>query len=1170
MTFCSSMVSYIGFLALLIARIVWTEDSPQKNISWFEWVLLLYVLAMLAEEFYQALKHKIRYLTITNGCDCFMILCFATYLILRAVASSTDDLKVLRVSEAIFAVAVALSFLRLLYYMQVNYKLGPILFSFKAIWAEVVSFMAILGVVLVAFGTAVAVVYNGGVYADDFQYVPPEVRGLWPSLQTMYWSLYGQIGYNTLDDGGDVIRPERTFALILFALWSLVSVIVLLNMLIALINEAFDRVKKLNADLVWNLAVNDIITDIEESPSFPLPMNLFCIIASVFKLDDLVGDDTTNSANPPSRKDPFKVSLKKDKTDGKMSQNSDKSKEERTAHSLETVVKLERQIKNLKARLSKGINTLRYQTKQRFLKHAKRVRVWLRRLDSHKGDEDCQDGQERNENSEDVLNDSDSDSDTSDDSDMDEDQQMRCERVQCEESSGPVGISYTGSNGKVGCCQFLNKPMSSKFNYFEVKIVDYGRDGSIAIGIAHHSYPLNKMPGLRKGSIAFHCGSSQLIYKNRKRANVSCSIQQGDVIGCGIQSSFASMDDPIVFFTRNNKKLGSMKVTLSRLFPIIGLRSQGGKVEVNWTVRWNPRSNEIGRLRTSSVTSIEADCITEDYPGVKRDRAASWMSVKSQTPRQRKSNLIETIGATDNNLFKLKAQSDSKNSRGVGGIQSLLQPMSPEFSYYEVTMKSFGTSAGGAIAVGLARRDYPLDELPGWEKGSVGWHSDDGGIYIENKKAQQCSQGRVGDIIGCGIDFAAREKKSPDWELDISEREERDSNIAEVFFTRNGKLMVKETIEEPLGGLFPIVGMQRPDGIVEINWSAVPPTVRAERVCTDRENNFQVVSFVDNPYGDVGGIQLTLDNMDELRYFEVTIISTGEQSAIGIGVASLNYPLGCQPGWRNESIAYHCKDGGLYCNGDRHPEGSLCSSEAKDIIGCGIRSLNDQLHVFFTHNGEDIHQEALRILQPTDLYPTVCMHSAGEKVKINLNAHWENGPQKCPFSRRKRIEIIGSRAFYEPNGDTEVGTVQLSREIGKEYPYFEVKVTGVGKDGYLGIGLAPNDYPLDLQPGLVPGSVGYHFDDGCLFEGISWKRKAVRNPVIKDDRLGCGIGNPEKKGDIVRVFFTHNGEVVCETELKRPSKGGLFPTIGMRSKGAEITVIKDAKWPRSSLEMQEL
>ena len=69
---------------------------------------------------------------------------------------------------------------------------------------------------------------------------------VWPTLQTMYWSLYGQVNYQDLDNGHDVLRPETIFGLILFAVWCLVSIIVLLNMLIALIDEAFDKVKKVN------------------------------------------------------------------------------------------------------------------------------------------------------------------------------------------------------------------------------------------------------------------------------------------------------------------------------------------------------------------------------------------------------------------------------------------------------------------------------------------------------------------------------------------------------------------------------------------------------------------------------------------------------------------------------------------------------------------------------------------------------------------------------------------------------------------------------------------------------------------------------------------------------------------------------------------------------------
>ena len=67
---------------------------------------------------------------------------------------------------------------------------------------------------------------------------------LWSSLQTMYWSLFGQINREDLTSEYDVLSLESAVGKILFAFWLLASVIVLLNILIALINEAFDGVKK--------------------------------------------------------------------------------------------------------------------------------------------------------------------------------------------------------------------------------------------------------------------------------------------------------------------------------------------------------------------------------------------------------------------------------------------------------------------------------------------------------------------------------------------------------------------------------------------------------------------------------------------------------------------------------------------------------------------------------------------------------------------------------------------------------------------------------------------------------------------------------------------------------------------------------------------------------------
>ena len=166
-TFYSSMVSYMVFLGLVIAHV--TEDSPHRFFSLVDWILLLYVVAMVAEEVYQIKNQRRRYVTVTNGCDVLMILCFFMFFVFRVIGFATDSLRLYRVSEYVFAVAAALSFLRLLHYIQVIRKLGPILFSFKAIYKEVVSFMTILVIMLFAFAIAVTVVYNGGVYTQEFQ-----------------------------------------------------------------------------------------------------------------------------------------------------------------------------------------------------------------------------------------------------------------------------------------------------------------------------------------------------------------------------------------------------------------------------------------------------------------------------------------------------------------------------------------------------------------------------------------------------------------------------------------------------------------------------------------------------------------------------------------------------------------------------------------------------------------------------------------------------------------------------------------------------------------------------------------------------------------------------------------------------------------------------------------
>ena len=63
---------------------------------------------------------------------------------------------------------------------------------------------------------------------------------MWPSVKILFWSLFGLIDLESFE--ADQVA-ETAVGMIILALWLVLAVIVLLNMLIALISNAFQRVQ---------------------------------------------------------------------------------------------------------------------------------------------------------------------------------------------------------------------------------------------------------------------------------------------------------------------------------------------------------------------------------------------------------------------------------------------------------------------------------------------------------------------------------------------------------------------------------------------------------------------------------------------------------------------------------------------------------------------------------------------------------------------------------------------------------------------------------------------------------------------------------------------------------------------------------------------------------------
>jgi hypothetical protein len=125
---------------------------------------------------------------------------------------------------------------------------------------------------------------------------------------------------------------------------------------------------------------------------------------------------------------------------------------------------------------------------------------------------------------------------------------------------------------------FKNNPI----NYFEIKVLNTGREGFIGIGLAHYYCDLDRLPGWEMYSFGYHGDDGHLFDCSGTGKKYGPRFSKGDVIGvCW------NLIEKSVFFTKNGSGLPIAFhqyswFNLPLMIPIVGLRSEGETVEANF------------------------------------------------------------------------------------------------------------------------------------------------------------------------------------------------------------------------------------------------------------------------------------------------------------------------------------------------------------------------------------------------------------------------------------------------------------------------------------------------------------------------------------------------------------------------------------------------------------
>ncbi|XP_036005488.1 short transient receptor potential channel 4b [Fundulus heteroclitus] len=194
-------------------------------------------------------------------------------------------------AEALFAIANIFSSLRLISLFTANSHLGPLQISLGRMLLDILKFLFIYCLVLLSFANGLnQLYYYYATVADEkgckgirCQPQNNAFSTLFETLQSLFWSVFGLIALHVTN-----VEANHTFTKFvgttMFGTYNIISLVVLLNMLIAMMNNSYQHIAD-HADIEWKFARTKLwISYFEEGGTLPSPFNIIPSPKSVYYL----------------------------------------------------------------------------------------------------------------------------------------------------------------------------------------------------------------------------------------------------------------------------------------------------------------------------------------------------------------------------------------------------------------------------------------------------------------------------------------------------------------------------------------------------------------------------------------------------------------------------------------------------------------------------------------------------------------------------------------------------------------------------------------------------------------------------------------------------------------------------------------------------------------------
>uniref|UniRef100_A0AC34FQB9 Ion transport domain-containing protein n=1 Tax=Panagrolaimus sp. ES5 TaxID=591445 RepID=A0AC34FQB9_9BILA len=200
--------------------------------------------------------------------------------------------------EIFFGTACLMAFWRVFYFVQLHRTLGSTVISIGRCVGQVFSYFGIMAIVIASFGLGISTLlqpYEDAVVLQDdgvSKTMTSSFANIILSIRSLFWGFFGYLNYSeyitVVGNAGPKFEPTNHYIThvaseLLVAIYYIVTVITLLNLMISLLVKKADEVLE-NEDVEWKFTRAHIYFEFfEDSAAVPPPFNLVFFVTSYMR-----------------------------------------------------------------------------------------------------------------------------------------------------------------------------------------------------------------------------------------------------------------------------------------------------------------------------------------------------------------------------------------------------------------------------------------------------------------------------------------------------------------------------------------------------------------------------------------------------------------------------------------------------------------------------------------------------------------------------------------------------------------------------------------------------------------------------------------------------------------------------------------------------------------------